>query len=83
MNDKYITLMSVEERKEFRSLFQRRNYDRGKELTAPELKRYDALLTLQAEEDYENRWKERYPSTVNKEDAIRHLKGKFETENII
>lgn len=83
MNDKYITLMSVEERKEFRALFQRRNYGRGEELTVADLERYDALLTLQAEEDYENRWKERYPSTVSKEDAIRHLKGKFETENII
>lgn len=83
MNNKYIALMSVEERKEFRALFQRRNYGRGEVLTAADLERYDALLTLQAEEDYENRWKERYPSTVSKSEAIRHLKGKFETENII
>lgn len=49
MDKKYITLMSVEERKEFRTLLLRRNYDTDIELTAIELERYDALLTLQAE----------------------------------
>lgn len=77
MDNKYITLMSVEERKEFRALMLRRNYNTDTELTAIELGRYDALLTLRAEEDYANFWRD---NNFSKAEAIRYLKAKVERD---
>lgn len=77
MNDKYITLMSNAESKQLSDFLLRQMYGIGAPLDTEELQRYDILLTLQAEQDYENYWTD---NNFSKAEAIRYLKAKVERD---